>query len=292
MTTSSRHDGGTRFAVAADGRRLAFCEWGDPAGAVIFYLHGMPGSRLLRHPGSAYEDAGLRVITYDRPGYGMSDRAVGRKVVDTAADVAVIADLLGLDTFSVAGVSAGGVHAMAVAAALPGRVRRCAAVKSPAPYTASTAAGLDYFEGMAVEDAATIRAAARGDRRALEADAEAAAAWVHDDFPGMAAEGSVAAMLKDAFREAFRQGPGGHVDDLAAHVGDPGFTLSSVVAPTLLLAGRADEQVPPPHARWLATHLPRADLVWIEGGHLAYHEDEEVGAFTWAAREDSEEQRD
>ena len=62
------------------GRRLAVSEWGDPEGAVVFYLHGAPGSRLLRHDGDGYAAAGLRVVTYDRPGYGGSDPAPGRAV--------------------------------------------------------------------------------------------------------------------------------------------------------------------------------------------------------------------
>jgi pimeloyl-ACP methyl ester carboxylesterase len=136
-------DAPTGFAVVPDGRRLAFCEWGDPRGAPVVYLHGFPGSRYLRHVGTAYADAHLRVITYDRPGYGLSDAAPGRIVADTAADVATLADHLGLDRFAVVGVSAGGVHAFAVAATLPDRVTRCVGMKAIAPFEAE---GLDFYE--------------------------------------------------------------------------------------------------------------------------------------------------
>jgi pimeloyl-ACP methyl ester carboxylesterase len=148
------HGGDTAFVRTSDGRRLAFCEWGDPDGAALFYLHGVPGSRYLRHVGSAYADARLRVLTYDRPGYGLSDPAPGRSVADSAADVAAIADHLGLDRFPVAGVSMGGVHALAVAALLPDRVTRCVGLKALAPYGAH---GLDFFAGMDDEDAAALR---------------------------------------------------------------------------------------------------------------------------------------
>jgi pimeloyl-ACP methyl ester carboxylesterase len=130
------HGGDTAFVRTSDGRRFAFCEWGDPDGAALFYLHGVPGSRYLRHVGSAYADARLRVLTYDRPGNGLSDPAPGRSVADSAADVAAIADHLGLDRFPVAGVSMGGVHALAVAAVLPERVTRCVGLKALAPYGA------------------------------------------------------------------------------------------------------------------------------------------------------------
>lgn len=168
MVEQPVQDGRTSFARVPDGRRLAFCEWGDPDGAAVVHLHGVPGSRYLRHVGSVYADARLRVITYDRPGYGLSDRAPGRNVADTAADVAVIADSLGLTRFSVVGVSAGAAHALAVAAGLPNQVDRCVAIKALAPYRAE---GLDFFAGMDPSDAATLRAVAQGDRAALMADA-------------------------------------------------------------------------------------------------------------------------
>ena len=272
-------DGQTSFARAAAGRRLAFCEWGDPEGTAVFYLHGVPGSRYLRHMGSLYSDARLRVITYDRPGYGLSDRAPGRIVADTAADVAVIADCIGLTRFSVVGVSAGAVHAMALGALLPERVDRCVGIKALAPYQAE---GLDFFAGMHPDDAAVLRAAAQGDHTAVAAEAAGASAWAASDFPGLSAPEPVASMLKQTFREAFRQGLDGHLDDMAAHVRNHGYDLQSVSVPTLLLAARGDEQAPPGHARWLAAQLPRAKLAWMEGGHMEYHEQEEMRAFIWA----------
>ncbi|HET9615388.1 MAG TPA: alpha-amylase family glycosyl hydrolase, partial [Candidatus Limnocylindrales bacterium] len=36
-----------RIVRLPDGRQLAFAEWGDPNGRVVFLLHGMPGSRLF-----------------------------------------------------------------------------------------------------------------------------------------------------------------------------------------------------------------------------------------------------
>jgi RNA polymerase sigma-70 factor (ECF subfamily) len=58
----------------ADGRRLAYAEYGSAAGEPIFLFHGLPGSRLSWGllPGEPIP-AGLRVIAPDRPGYGRSD---------------------------------------------------------------------------------------------------------------------------------------------------------------------------------------------------------------------------
>jgi pimeloyl-ACP methyl ester carboxylesterase len=93
--------------------------------------------------------AGLRVITYDPPGYGGSDRYSGRRVLDCVIDVAAIADALGLGRFFVSGASGGGPHALAVAACLPERVIAAGCVVSLAP---SDAAGLDFLDGMDPEN--------------------------------------------------------------------------------------------------------------------------------------------
>jgi pimeloyl-ACP methyl ester carboxylesterase len=88
---------------------------------------------------------GIRLIAYDRPGYGLSDRHVGRKVADAAADVAALADTLGIDRFAVVGRSGGGPHALACAALLPGRVTSAASLVGLAPRHAD---GLNWFAGM------------------------------------------------------------------------------------------------------------------------------------------------
>src|SRR5437867_8630604 len=116
---------GTETVAAADGRSLTIAEWGDPDGFPVFLLHGTPGSRFVGQANaSAYASVGARVITYDRPGYGGSDRFRGRRVVDCVADVSAIADSLGIERFAVTRGSWGGPRSLAVAASLPGRGTR------------------------------------------------------------------------------------------------------------------------------------------------------------------------
>src|SRR5215468_9895250 len=131
---------------AADGRTLMVAQWGDLEGFPVFSLHGTPGSRLGRYyDESAYVEAGARVITYDRPGYGGSDRHRGRSVVDCVSDVAAIADALGVGRFAVTGGSGGGPHSLAVAARLPERVTRATCDVGVAPFDTPD---FDWFEGM------------------------------------------------------------------------------------------------------------------------------------------------
>ena len=108
-------DGGI---VTADGRRLAFAEYGDPIGRPCLYFHFTPGSRLdplvVFHDNAELLD-GIRLVAIDRPGFGRSDRQPGRTFLDWPADVTAVTDQLGIDTFSVLGISGGGGYALACA---------------------------------------------------------------------------------------------------------------------------------------------------------------------------------
>jgi pimeloyl-ACP methyl ester carboxylesterase len=84
----------------------------------------------------------LHWVSYDRPGYGGSSPHDGRTAVSAAADVAAIADALGIGRFAVLGHSGGGPHALACAALLPERVMAAVSVSAPAPFDA---AGLDWL---------------------------------------------------------------------------------------------------------------------------------------------------
>ena len=106
-----------------DGRALAYVQRGDPAGRPVLYFHGIPGSRLdAWGADDLVARLGVRLVAVDRPGFGRSDPRPGRRLLDWAADVAHLADALGLDRFAVLGYSAGGPYALACAHELPERV--------------------------------------------------------------------------------------------------------------------------------------------------------------------------
>ena len=66
---------------APDGRKLAVSEGGDADGVPVLVHYGMPNSRLQYGPDvDAATEHGVRMITYDRPGYGGSTAQSGRSV--------------------------------------------------------------------------------------------------------------------------------------------------------------------------------------------------------------------
>ncbi|KAF2022008.1 alpha/beta-hydrolase [Aaosphaeria arxii CBS 175.79] len=103
-----------------DGRKLAYAEYGSPAGAAIIYHHGFPGSRIeassLHHAASK---VGARIIAIDRPSFGWSSPHPDRTLLSHAKDTGVLADHLKLTRYGVLGVSGGGPYALACARALP-----------------------------------------------------------------------------------------------------------------------------------------------------------------------------
>ena len=160
MTTTRDHD-----LQLTDGRVLRYQIAGAAHGDAVFLLHGALGSRLVHHSlSAAASDAGIRLVSYDRPGYGGSTPQPGRTVAAAAADVAAIADQLDVDRLAVWGQSGGGPFALACAALLPDRVAAAAAVAPLAPYQLPA---LDWFAGMA-DDVAQMHRLAVAGRDALQ----------------------------------------------------------------------------------------------------------------------------
>jgi pimeloyl-ACP methyl ester carboxylesterase len=118
----------------ADGRTLGCAEWGDPDGRAVIEMHGNPGGRLLLWDEDVLRASGVRWITVDRPGIGVSDALPGRGLTGWPRDVAELADTLGAGRFAVVGFSVGGAYAAACARELPGRVSAAALVSSIAPF--------------------------------------------------------------------------------------------------------------------------------------------------------------
>ena len=281
-----------RVVQAADGRALRVSEWGDRDGFPVFGMHGTPGGRLDRHPDeSVYVAAGMRAITYDRPGYGGSDRLPGRTVVDCVGDVLAIADALGIDSFSVAGGSGGGPHALAVAARLPDRVLRAGCNVGIVPFDAP---GIDWFAGMdplnvrefgwAVEGEATLvpqlerELAAMGVRVAEDPSNVLGEEWaLSDEDRAALSRPDLAQQIRDSIEELVDGGVWGWVDDDLAFVRPWGFDLDEVTVPVQVRYGVHDVLVPAAHGAWLGANVPGASVVAEEGyGHLGSPEKDDA----------------
>jgi pimeloyl-ACP methyl ester carboxylesterase len=150
-----------RSITRPDGRDIDFLVAGPADGLPLVLHEGTPIGLVLYPPTvQAARIRGLRVILAARPGYEGSTPRPGRRVVDVAQDTAAVLDELGADTFVTAGWSGGGPHALACAAALPGRCLAAASIAGVAPHQAK---GLDWLAGMGPENIAEFGAAVRGE---------------------------------------------------------------------------------------------------------------------------------
>ncbi|MDH3303442.1 MAG: alpha/beta hydrolase [Acidimicrobiia bacterium] len=133
-----------------DERTLAYAEWGDGSGLPIFHYHGSSSSRP-EHLLQAEVLDGVRLVTIDRPGHGLSDFQPERTLLDWPEDVAALADKLEIDRFAVSGWSAGGPNALACAYRIPERLTGVGLISSVGPYDRPAAtAGMDRFNKVAL----------------------------------------------------------------------------------------------------------------------------------------------
>lgn len=195
----------------------------------------------------------LRVVRYDLRGHGRSPVPAGPYSMDDLVDdLVALLDHLEVDQAHVVGLSLGGMVAIRMAVREPHRVDRLALL--------CTSACLGPPQGWA-DRAAAVRA---------DGTASIAAAvvgrWLtpeqHSAYPTLVAE--LEAMIASTPVEGYAASCAAieHMDQRAE--------LSSIVAPTLALAGSDDPVTPPAHLAAIATAVPGARLLVIDGAaHLA-----------------------
>jgi pimeloyl-ACP methyl ester carboxylesterase len=258
-----------------DGRTLAYTELGAPTGPVVMYFHGGPGSRLdLAMFDDDLAARGLRVLSADRPGYGLSSPLPGRRREDWPADVAAVADHAGIGRFAVLGLSSGGPYAVACAALMPDRTAAAGVVGGESDFAWKGAwEGYPEDEGALMrigdEAEATSWCQARygpdGDRFMEASNGELAAA----DQAALDDE-TFATALVTSIREAFRQGVSGYAQDIVIQGRPWSFDPRAIVAPVAIHHGEADTLTPVAHARHTAALAPGARLtIWPNHGHLS-----------------------
>ncbi|MFG3293169.1 alpha/beta fold hydrolase [Streptomyces sp. NPDC048179] len=275
------------------GRTIAYETWGDPDAHPVFLLHGTPGSRLGPRPRTFdLHKLGVRLIAYDRPGYGGSERHAKRTVVDSAEDIDAIARHLQLKKYSVVGRSGGAPHALACAARNIGsQVASVAAMVSLAPPDAD-GDGLDWHKDMSESNVSTYHLL---DRHApdvtelgallarnadiIRRDPTVFLASLREEMPTVdrviVEDAGIRQHLLRNYLSAVNQAeqgegeaddpraPMGWVDDLVAFRSHWGFDLKEVdgSVPVMLWHGERDIFAPVAHFHWLAKKITSAKAV-------------------------------
>lgn len=256
-----------------DGRTLGYAEVGDPDGDPLIVLHGFPNARTF---GALFEEAGrehgLRVLTPERAGFGVSDPLAGRSLSDWHEDLAAFADALDLGSFPVLGVSGGGPYALASAAGLD-RVERAGVAVGVGPMAAiGLRERLPFYLARFLPP--LVRYKLRGDHDAAIDDPEtpleervAETAPADTDYW----RGAVGRTLALTHVEAARHhGVGPLVDELAIFARSWDVDIAGIAVPVPMWYGEDDRIVPVAMGRHLAERVPTADASFYDGlGHVS-----------------------
>ncbi|HSJ58083.1 MAG TPA: alpha/beta fold hydrolase [Anaerolineae bacterium] len=267
--------------VLDSGRRVGIHWVARGEGRTVVFCHAAPGAGNFDPDPEETARRRVTLIAVDRPGYGASDPVRGDEwaSVDAAADdLAEVLRRLDVAQAGVAGWSAGGRVALALAARHPELVERAAIVATPAPdefvpwIPPEQNEALGMLRGKPAEEVHAILAAQLEQMLPEDASPEA---WLGllgaspADEPALALPGA-AERLAEMLRAAFAQGPAGLAADLAGYTLRPwGFEPAEVVTRTLCLYGASDPVAGSRHGAWWQKNLPEARLEMVpEAGHL------------------------
>jgi pimeloyl-ACP methyl ester carboxylesterase len=267
---------------------------------IALLLHSGTGSRHI-YPGAVADAkrAGFRLISYDRPGLGLSDSQDGRRIVDSIVDVSAIVDVLEIESLTVWGSSGGGPYAVATAVGLPDIVRSVALFAPIGPYGTKD---LDFTAGMDL--GAEFHAAARlllddpstAKKGFMEQVSEmleaqgSADVWISrwGDLAGKDNAHSVAwaRYLADCAIDGYGVNGEGWWEDWCATFLPWGFDVKELDCPVSLWHGVDDQMVPVSHARWYASKLPRISLHLLPNiDHTNIDEDLRATAMEWTLQQ-------
>jgi pimeloyl-ACP methyl ester carboxylesterase len=242
-------------------------------------------SRLTRFPDDNLTALlGVRLITIDAPGVGLSDYVSLQSQLEGAGRVTSVVDALDIDRFGLLGWSAGGPRALAVAYRYPERVRALGIASGFGPLERAEtralaskqirqgAAMLSRMPWMAKVFLASVPGAYRKDpSRAFEKQFGSHAS---PSDRRLLDRPEIAASILAGARESVRVGASGMTLDMVLLMGRPwGFRPEDVQVPAHLWYGSDDRIVPEAMGRQLADLLPHSELKLFEGeGHMVVFE--------------------
>jgi len=267
-----------QYIKLSDGRRLFFSDSGDPRGLPVILMHGIAGSRYLRHPDDQHlMQQGVRLIIPERPGSGDSDSSADRSITDWPSDIAELADHLNLQQFTVLGYSAGTAYALAVAAACVDRVRAVHIVAALPPIDGledlraynpvfrMTLFLAKYTPGLLP---ALMRVMVKDIRKNVYHHLEQILRNAPAQDRAVLANAKLRANIATGMRASVRNGEHEIAHEVLLVAQGWGIDLDKLTLPVYIWHGEQDPLVSITGARKLAGLLPNAELVSIdEAGH-------------------------
>lgn len=269
------------FWKSADGRQLAWTEYGDPGGRPLVYYHGWPSSRLqaaLLHYLAC--ERGMRVLALDRPGIGRSDREPGRTLASWPPRIAAFLDAMGIGAFAQLGVSGGGPYVLACASMLPERVTASAVLCGAVPLAGRSRRGLHPLYRVLIPlrhlpgpwFTPAIRITARTVTRPPD---KPPVSWILKTLPEadrrlLMENREALRVVVDSIGEGVRQGGRGVMEDAAIYLQNWQLPLDRVARPIHYWHGGADHHISAEMAEDFVSTITHAKLHIEPGeGHFS-----------------------
>jgi pimeloyl-ACP methyl ester carboxylesterase len=260
-----------------DKRVLEFSQFGDLKGKPLFIFHGWPGSKLGAGRYNALaQKLHIRIISPNRPGYGLSTYKENRTLLDWPQDVLALANYLKIKKFAVMGVSGGGPYALACAYKIPKRLTKVGIVVGLGPthiphildqMPFMTRMGWKHYGNPIVRTAGALlhfinaRYGPKLGFHRLFFGAKSDRALYND--------ASIRKALAQSTADAFHNGYKGPRHDLKIYSEPWGFDLADIHARTYLWYGDQDQNVPLAMGRFLSAWIPGCTYkVYFGEGHL------------------------
>ena len=277
-----------KLITLSDGRKLGYIEYGDLNGFPIFALHGLPGSRLWFPENDDVSIAhGIRLITVDRPGFGNSDQLTNRTFPDFSNDLQELSQSLGIQKYSVFGVSGGGVYAAACALKNAPSIHKCGLIstvnqfENGRPPREMASANRNIFilakrfpwglKFMLNQQKNFIQ---RRPEKYIEAIMSGTRHLSKSDKRIMRKKENAEFMLRHV-KEAYKNGVEGTVYEAQLFCRDWGFKVKEIKAPVEVWHGTEDTLAPIGPIKELSQQLRACNTNFIEGkGHFLTEEND------------------
>ncbi len=265
--------------VLNDQRKLGYAEYGVSSGYPIIYCHGSQSSRLEMHYDLSFAlQNDLRILTIDRPGHGLSDHNPKGDILSFANDVRELTIQLGLDRYSVAGMSAGAPFALGLAYSMPEKINKVAIISGFAPYTADSKQYLTkevrVMLGLAKSFPFLLRLLLKVQSKQLMKNPQKALAnflkIMSEPDQEILKKDSVLNIIEAMFKEAFKNGSNGVAHEITKIlVRDWGFHMQDIKVPVTFWQGMKDTNVPYQWAELMHDKIENATINRFEDeGHL------------------------
>ncbi|TDU64117.1 pimeloyl-ACP methyl ester carboxylesterase [Prosthecobacter fusiformis] len=264
----------------SSGRLLGFAEHGDPAGVPCFYFHGWPSARVQ---GELMDEAGrkhgLRIISADRPGIGLSDFQPGRELKDWPPVLAELADHLGIQKFHVLGWSGGGPYVLMTAKTMPERLLSATIMCGAPPLTFLGYEHMFWLYRLMIKlryAFPTVLAVLlrMGEKISKGEPDRAPLKWVLGMLgPAdrkVLARREVFSVVRAGMLEALRRGPRAVIADADIYLSEWGFEVGEIGYPIHFWHGKEDRNIDWQYTQKLAGIMPHTTTHWLDHeGHYS-----------------------